>query len=102
MMNVIITIYDGNKYEKETKVVKKFSRVVAGYAVRNIPKEIIIRDFGESCIDDNDEYLELTYPDGITEVFGTYSSLDIFDVSQNHEWPARLLNREECGMTNFE
>jgi len=101
MMYVMINLYDGNKYEKESKVVKKLSRVVAGYAVRHIPKEVILRDFDESCVDDNDEYLELTYPDGTTQVFGTYSTLDIFDVRELI-MDGKTTNRKKGGMTNFE
>lgn len=101
MMYVMINLYDGNKYEKESKVVKKLSRVVAGYAVRHIPKEVILRDFDESCVDDNDEYLELTYPDGTTQVFGTYSTLDIFD-THGIMMDGKTTNRKKGGMTNFE
>lgn len=80
MMNLEINMYDGNKYNRESSVFKTINLEVIGYAVKVIPKEVIVRDFDESSVDDNDEYLELTYPDGTAELFGRNSYCDMFRV----------------------
>lgn len=78
-MKVYIVGYDRIKYRKDSRVnlYHAFDRDVIGYEVKTIPVEEILAETDESCVDPYDEYLIITFSDGVTSTFRN-SYFDLF------------------------
>lgn len=77
MMKVNIKLYDKCKYEKDAKIsAESHSIDIISYEVREVPKDEILEEADESCVDDYNEYLILTFEDGETTTFrNSYADL---------------------------
>lgn len=76
-MKVNIKVYDKCKYEKDSKVINAldFNDIIS-YEVREVPKDEILEEADESCVDDYNEYLILTFENGETSTFrNSYADL---------------------------
>lgn len=74
-MRVSVKVYDGVKYEKNSKVIAKTEYEISSYEVKEIPASEILREFDET--DEYDEYLILTLKNGETATFRN-SRVDLF------------------------
>lgn len=74
-MKVTVKVYNGSKYEAESKVIAKVDYEISGYEVKEIPASEILKEFDET--DEYNEYLILTMKDGETATFRN-SHVDMF------------------------
>lgn len=74
-MKVTVKVYDGIKYESDSKKVAQVNYEIKGYEVKEIPAYEILKEFDET--DEYNEYLILTMTDGETATFRN-SRVDLF------------------------
>lgn len=67
-MKVTVKVYDGCKYERDSKVVARVDYSIKGFEVKEISKEEIAEQ-GFDEFDPYNEYLILNFEDGDTATF---------------------------------
>ena len=68
-MNVVVKAYDTSKYERSSNKIGEVEYDITGYEVKEIPKEIILKETDESCVDPYNEYLIVHFENGETSMF---------------------------------
>ena len=70
-MKAYLVGYDRVKYRRDSKPILRhvFSEDVTGYEVKTVSVEDILADTDGSCVDPYDEYLVITFSDGVTSTF---------------------------------
>ena len=79
-MKVYLVSYDRVKYRRDSKPIFAecvFIEDVIGYEVKTVSVEDILADTDGSCVDPYDEYLVITFSDGVTSTYRN-SYFDLF------------------------
>ena len=77
MKKVLVKIYDGMKYNEESKVNHEVTYMINNFEVKEISREEILAETDGSCVDEYNEYLILHLVDGDTATFRN-SHCDLF------------------------
>ena len=77
-MKVIVKVYDGSKYERESKKIAELEYDIEGFEIiHSADDEDIERNYTEEELDPYDEYLKIYLEDGETATFRN-SRVDMF------------------------
>lgn len=78
-MRVKVNVYDGSKYKPTSEIVNSAIYEIENYEVEYLPDEEIYK-LGFDIVDENQEYLVLTFKDGNKATFRN-SHCDMFSVN---------------------
>lgn len=76
MYNVIVKVYDKDKYQKEARQIAEIAYTIDSYAVKQITDTDIYK-LGFDTVDEHGEYLILTFETGEKSTFCN-SHVDLF------------------------